>query len=301
MIIVMKPQISAEEIEKFKSRIEKLGLEIHESGGLNYHIFGLMGETTKIDARSFLALDYIEKVIRVQEPYLKANRLFHPQDTVINVGSKKIGGGSFAVIAGPCSVESEEQIIEIASDVKNAGAIFLRGGAFKPRTSPYTFQGLGLDGLELLKIAREKTGLPIVSELLSVEFLEKFVEDVDIIQIGARNMQNYELLKEVGKTHKPVILKRGLSATVEELILAAEYILIQGNENVILCERGIRTFERFTRNTLDLSAIPVIKHLSHLPVIVDPSHATGEWWLVAPLVYEKQESPISAIPLTTPS
>lgn len=214
---------------------------------------------------------------------MKANRLFHPVDTCVNVDGRIIGGDNFAVIAGPCSVESEEQIVSIAKEVKASGATFLRGGAFKPRSSPYSFQGLRGDGLELLKIARQETGLPIVSELMSTEHLEQFEQDVDVIQIGARSMQNFELLKEVGKIQKPIILKRGLSATIEELLLAAEYVLAHGNENVILCERGIRTFESYTRNTLDLSAIPVIKRLSHLPVIVDPSHASGLWWLVEPL------------------
>jgi len=283
MIIVMKPKTSEKEIAKVKKKIADFGCEIHESQGLNYTILGLIGNTSSIDPGVLMALDSIEKVIHVQEPYMKANRLFHPEDTVINVGDKKIGGEDFAVIAGPCSVESEEQIVSIAKEVKKAGANFLRGGAFKPRTSPYSFQGLRDAGLELLKTARQETGLPIVSELMSTEYLDRFAEDVDIIQIGARNMQNYELLKEVGKIKKPVILKRGLSATIEELLLAAEYILAQGNENVILCERGIRTFEKYTRNTLDLGAIPVIKKYSHLPVIVDPSHAGGLWWLVEPM------------------
>ncbi|MGI6449946.1 MAG: 3-deoxy-7-phosphoheptulonate synthase [Desulfitobacteriia bacterium] len=283
MIIVMEPKTPVEEIKKMKLRLLELGCEVHESQGVNYHIFGLVGNTSAVDADRLRALDGVEKVIRVQEPYKIANRLFHPEDTVVKIGDKKIGGDYFAVIAGPCSVESEEQITSIAEDVQKAGAGFLRGGAFKPRSSPYSFQGLRESGLELLKQAREKTGLPIVSELMSIEHLELFVADVDVIQIGARNMQNFELLKEVGKIRKPVILKRGLSATVEELLLAAEYVLAQGNENVILCERGIRTFEKYTRNTLDLGSIPVIKKLSHLPVIVDPSHAGGLWWLVEPM------------------
>jgi len=283
MIIVMKPKTPEEEIEKIKCRLEDLGCGIHESKGINYHIFGLIGNTNTVDSDRILAIDSVEKVIHVQEPYKIANRLFHPEDSVVQIGDRKIGGENFAVIAGPCSVESEDQITSIAEDVKQAGAGFLRGGAFKPRSSPYSFQGLREDGLELLKIARERTGLPIVSELMSTEHLERFIEDVDVIQIGARNMQNFELLKEVGKIRKPIILKRGLSATIEELLLAAEYILAQGNENVILCERGIRTFENYTRNTLDLAAIPVIKKLSHLPVIVDPSHAGGLWWLVDPM------------------
>ncbi len=283
MIIVMKPKTSEEEIERIKCRITELGCGIHESKGVNYHVFGLIGNTNTVDADRILAIDSVEKVIKVQEPYKIANRLFHPEDSVVEIAGRKIGGEHFAVIAGPCSVESEEQITSIAHDVKQAGAGLLRGGAFKPRSSPYSFQGLREDGLELLKSAREKTGLPIVSELMSTEHLERFIEDVDVIQIGARNMQNFELLKEVGKIQKPIILKRGLSATIEELLLAAEYVLAHGNENVILCERGIRTFENYTRNTLDLSAIPVIKKLSHLPVIVDPSHAGGLWWLVDPM------------------
>ncbi|WP_368292785.1 3-deoxy-7-phosphoheptulonate synthase [Dehalobacter sp. TBBPA1] len=283
MIIVMRPKTPPEEIAKMKQKILDLGCEVHESLGVNYHILGLIGNTSSIDPDTLHANDYVEKVIHVQEPFKKVNRLFHPEDTVISVGDRKIGGDTFAVIAGPCSVESETQIVGIAEAVKKSGAAFLRGGAFKPRSSPYSFQGLREDGLELLKIARAKTGLPIVSELMSTEYLERFVEDVDVIQIGARNMQNFELLKEIGKIQKPVILKRGLSSTIEELLLAAEYILAHGNENVIFCERGIRTFENYTRNTLDLTAVPVIKKLSHLPVIVDPSHAAGLWWLVEPM------------------
>ncbi|HHV65301.1 MAG TPA: 3-deoxy-7-phosphoheptulonate synthase [Peptococcaceae bacterium] len=283
MIIVMEPKTPDEVINKLRERLLDLGCEIHESQGVNYRIFGLIGNTSSVDADRLRALDGVEKVIRVQEPYKIANRLFHPEDTIVQIGNKKIGGDHFAVIAGPCSVESEDQIISIAEDVQKAGAGFLRGGAFKPRSSPYSFQGLRENGLELLKLAREKTGLPIVSELMSLEHLELFIENVDVIQIGARNMQNFELLKEVGKTCKPIILKRGLSATIEELLLAAEYILAQGNDQVILCERGIRTFEKYTRNTLDLSSVPVIKKLSHLPVIVDPSHAGGIWWLVEPM------------------
>lgn len=221
--------------------------------------------------------------IGVDEPFKKANRKLHKEDTIINVKGRIIGGGGLTVIAGPCSVESEEQIISIAKQVKKSGATFLRGGAFKPRTSPYSFQGLREEGLELLKLAREKTGLPIVTEIMCPYMVEKFAEEVDIIQVGARNMQNFELLKELGKIRKPILLKRGLSATIEEFIMAAEYIMAGGNNEVILCERGIRTFENFTRNTLDLSAIPAIKKLSHLPIIVDPSHASGLWWMVQPL------------------
>ncbi len=283
MIIVMKSKVPQEQIEKIKRKMISLGCEVHESKGENYHLLGLVGDTSKIDPSIINANRNVERVIFVQEPYKKANRIFHPKDTVISVGDKAIGGDNFTVIAGPCSVESKEQIIDIAQNVKNDGASFLRGGAFKPRTSPYSFQGLREGGLELLKIAREKTGLPIVTELMSTDYLDIFAENVDVIQIGARNMQNFDLLKEVGKINKPVLLKRGMSATIEELLMAAEYIMSEGNENVILCERGIRTFEKYTRNTLDLSAIPVIKKHSHLPVIVDPSHAAGLWWLVEPL------------------
>ena len=225
----------------------------------------------------------VDKVMRVQEPFKRANRSFHPEDSVIDVSGVKIGGRKLAVIAGPCSVENEKQIVGVAKSVKLAGAALLRGGAFKPRTSPYSFQGLKEEGLDLLKIARKETGLPIVTEIMSARMLERFVEDVDLIQVGARNMQNFELLKELGRTNVPVLLKRGLSATIEEWLMAAEYIMAGGNDNVILCERGIRTFETYTRNTLDLSAIPAVKKLSHLPVIVDPSHAAGLWWMVEPM------------------
>ncbi len=283
MIIVLNQNAADEDVEKIKKKMISLGCEIHESRGTNYHIFGLVGDTSCIDPSLIEANRNVDRLISVQEPYKKANRLFHPEKTVVNVEGKEIGGGEFAVIAGPCSVESEEQIVSIAESIKESGAAFLRGGAYKPRTSPYSFQGLGEQGLELLKLAREKTGMPIVTELMSPDKIGKFVADVDIIQIGARSMQNFDLLKEVGKTSKPVLLKRGMSATIEELLMAAEYIMSEGNERVILCERGIRTFEKYTRNTLDLSAIPVIKKYSHLPVIVDPSHASGYWWLVEPL------------------
>ncbi len=283
MIIVMKPKTTDEKIEKIKRKMESLGCSIHESKGQNYHLIGLVGDTSRIDPSQIQANRSVEKLIFVQEPYKKANRLFHPEETVVKINDKEIGGNKFSVIAGPCSVESQEQIISIAEDIKESGAAFLRGGAYKPRTSPYSFQGLRDEGLELLKIAKEKTGLPIVTELMSADKLEKFIENVDIIQIGARNMQNFDLLKEVGKTNKPILLKRGMSATIEELLMAAEYVMSEGNEKVILCERGIRTFEKYTRNTLDLSAIPVIKKYSHLPVIVDPSHASGLWWLVEPM------------------
>ena len=283
MIIVLKPQTPEKEIEEIRNRVLMLGCQIHESKGVNYHIMGLVGETSNIDPDHLKANTNVEKLIRVQEPYKRVNRLFHPENTTITVGGQTIGGGNFSVIAGPCSVESEEQIVEIAQEVKKAGAGFLRGGAFKPRSSPYSFQGMRESGLDLLKIARERTGLPIVSELMSTAHLDIFVEDVDIIQIGARNMQNFELLKELGQVDKPILLKRGLSATIEELLMAAEYIVAAGNGKVILCERGIRTFENYTRNTLDLAAVPVLKKLSHLPVIVDPSHASGLWWLVEPM------------------
>jgi 3-deoxy-7-phosphoheptulonate synthase len=256
---------------------------VYESVGLNHHILGVVGDTSDIESGTFQTISIVDKVILVQEPYKKANRLFHPDNTIVNVKDSSIGGKKLAIIAGPCSVESEEQILSIANSVKNSGAGFLRGGAFKPRTSPYAFQGLKREGLELLKIAREKTGLPIVTEIMSTEFLDEFVEQVDVIQVGARNMQNFDLLRQLGKTNKPILLKRGLSATIEELLMSAEYIMAGGNENVILCERGIRTFEKYTRNTLDLSAIPAIKKLSHLPVIIDPSHAAGLWWMVEPM------------------
>lgn len=283
MVIVLNPEVEEKEVDKMKKKIKELGLEIHESKGKNYRLLGLIGDTSIIDPEIIEANRNVEKVIVVQEPFKKANRVFHPDDSVINIGQKTIGGKKLAIIAGPCSVESKDQILNIAKNVKKSGAGFLRGGAFKPRTSPYSFQGMKEEGLELLKYAKEKTGLPIVTELMSPNHLDKFVEEVDVIQIGARNMQNFDLLKEVGKTGKPILLKRGLSATIEEFLMSAEYILAQGNEKVILCERGIRTFENYTRNTLDLSAVPAIKKLSHLPVIVDPSHAAGLWWMVEPL------------------
>jgi 3-deoxy-7-phosphoheptulonate synthase len=283
MIIVMKVGTPKNEIEAFKGRLEQKGLIVHEDFGDKYCILGLIGDTTSLDPEQIQAYESVEKVMVVQEPYKKANRLFHPEDSIININGRTIGGDKLAVIAGPCSVESEDQIVSIAEDVKESGAGFLRGGAFKPRTSPYSFQGMELEGLELLKIAREKTGLPIVTELMGTKMLDKFVEDVDVIQVGARNMQNFELLKELGKIDKPILLKRGLCATIEELLMSAEYIMAGGNENIILCERGIRTYETYTRNTLDLSAIPAIKKQSHLPVIVDPSHAAGLWWMVEPL------------------
>jgi len=243
-------------------------------------IIGCIGDTVRIDPRLFEVDQSVDKVMHVQEPYKLANRAFHPEDTIVDVSGIPVGGGHMAMIAGPCSVESEEQVIDVAKAVKEAGANMLRGGAFKPRTSPYSFQGLGLEGLEMLCRAKEETGLPIVTELMSGEYLDIFDEKVDLIQIGARNMQNFDLLKQLGRTKRPILLKRGLNATYEEWIMSAEYIMASGNENVILCERGVRTFETYTRNTLDLQAIPVLKKMTHLPVVVDPSHAGGKWWLV---------------------
>jgi 3-deoxy-7-phosphoheptulonate synthase len=284
MIIVLKADVKEEAIEKLIDKISGQGLIVHDikRGGVG-RMLGLVGDIPQALEDSLDRVDLVESVLKVREPYKLSGRRFHPEDTVVSVGDAKIGGGNFAVIAGPCSVESEEQILSIARDISNSGAKFLRGGAFKPRTSPYSFHGLGLDGLELLKIAKQKTNLPIVTEILSQEHLENFAEDVDIIQIGARNMQNFTLLREVGSLKKPVLLKRGLSSTLEELLMAAEYVINGGSDQVILCERGIRTFETSTRNTLDLSAVPVLKQKSHLPVIVDPSHGTGYWYLVEPL------------------
>ena len=283
MIIVMNPKCSEVEVEKVKKVIEQHGAITHLSQGSTYCILGVVGETRGIDSNKLLRFEGVDKVLKVEEPFKKANRLFKPEDTIIDVNGSIIGGKNLTVMAGPCSVESEEQIIEIAKSVKESGATFLRGGAFKPRTSPYSFQGLEMEGLELLKKARAATGLPIVTEIMSTDYIDQFERDVDVIQIGARNMQNFDLLKQIGKTSKPILLKRGLSATIEEWLMSAEYIMASGNENIILCERGIRTFETYTRNTLDLSAIPVVKKLSHLPVIVDPSHAAGYWYLVEPL------------------
>ena len=283
MIVVMKNGYTQEELNEVIEAIEKNGVEVDKIDGLSTSVLGLVGDTAYVDPDELLTFKCVEKVLKVQEPYKKANKLFHPEPTIVDVNGTKIGGGHLGIMAGPCSVESEEQVVAVAKAVKAAGANFLRGGAFKPRTSPYSFQGLKLEGLELLKIAKQETGLPIVTELMSAEYLDKFVEDVDVIQIGARNMQNFDLLKEVGKTKTPVLLKRGMSSTIEEWLMSAEYIMAGGNENVILCERGIRTFETATRNTLDLSAVPVIKEKSHLPIIIDPSHATGKRDLVEPL------------------
>lgn len=283
MVIVMKPGTPEQEWKKIKENLEGRGYQINEIVGSGQTILGVIGDTSALDMNMLKVNECVDKVMRVQEPFKRANRSFHPEDSVIDVSGVKIGGRKLAVIAGPCSVENEKQIVGVAKSVKLAGATLLRGGAFKPRTSPYSFQGLKEEGLALLKIARKETGLPIVTEIMSARMLERFVEDVDLIQVGARNMQNFELLKELGRTNVPVLLKRGLSATIEEWLMAAEYIMAGGNDNVILCERGIRTFETYTRNTLDLSAIPAVKKLSHLPVIVDPSHAAGLWWMVEPM------------------
>ncbi len=283
MIIILKQKAEQEEIEKLTSILENQGVKVNPVIGTDISILGLVGDTSRIDKEQIEANEIVEKVMHVQEPFKKANRMFHPEATIIDVNGQKIGGNKITMIAGPCSVESEEQIIEIAEDVKNIGANFLRGGAFKPRTSPYAFQGLKYEGLELLKKAKAKTGLPIVTEIMSPYDIEFFNENVDVIQVGARNMQNFDLLKELGQLNKPILLKRGLSATLEEVLMSAEYIMAGGNENVILCERGIRTFETYTRNTLDLSAVPALKKLSHLPVVIDPSHATGKYWMVEPL------------------
>ena len=282
MIIVVKNNCEKSQYDNLVDWIEDLGLDVHVSVGHESTVLGLVGDTSKIDVDLISTIDIVEKVQKVSEPFKNANRKFHPEDTIIDVLGNKIGGDNFTFIAGPCSIESESQIIEVAKAVKQAGATFLRGGAFKPRTSPYAFQGLKGEGLSLLLKAKEETGMPIVTELLSVSHLDLF-KDVDIIQVGARNMQNFELLKEVGRTGKPILLKRGLANTLQELLMSAEYVMAEGNNNVILCERGIRTFETATRNTLDLSAVPVLRSLTHLPIIVDPSHATGQSRLVEPL------------------
>lgn len=283
MVIIMRIDTPSKEIDVIKEKIEKQNCMVNVSVGSTQCVIGIVGDTTQIDLRGIEANEYVIKVMHVQQPYKLVNRIFHPESSQINVDGQVIGGNKISIIAGPCSVESEEQIVAIAKSVKESGASFLRGGAYKPRTSPYSFQGLKLEGLELLKLAKKETGLPIVTEIMSPDMIDEFVEDVDLIQVGARNMQNFDLLKQLGKTRKPILLKRGLSATIEELLMSAEYIMSEGNENVILCERGIRTFETYTRNTLDLSAIPAIKKLSHLPVIVDPSHACGKWWMVEAL------------------
>lgn len=284
MIAVLKHGTTSSQIQHLVDWLKQMNLDVHISEGTEVTILGLIGDTSRVDMDLLKTLDIVDSVKRISEPFKQANRKFHPNDTIVDIGSVKIGGGNFAMIAGPCSVESEEQIIEIAKSVKASGANILRGGAFKPRTSPYAFQGMKAEGIRLLQLAREATGLPIVTEIMNISTLDLFA-DVDIIQVGARNMQNFDLLKELGKTQKPILLKRGLANTIEELLMSAEYIMSEGNEQVILCERGIRTFETATRNTLDLSAVSVLHSKTHLPVIVDPSHATGHANLVAPMAY----------------
>ncbi|MGN8875855.1 3-deoxy-7-phosphoheptulonate synthase [Pseudoflavonifractor sp. HCP28S3_F10] len=283
MVVVMKPGTQVQDINALVAKFQTMGLKVGVTNGVGCTILGLVGDTTAVDMDKISINPHVERVMRVQEPYKKANRKFHPEDSVVDVQGVKIGGGNFGVIAGPCSVESEEQVTGIARSVKASGACMLRGGAFKPRTSPYSFQGMGVEGLDLLLEAKADTGLPIVSEIMAPRMVEVFEEKVDLVQIGARNMQNFDLLKEVGRMSKPILLKRGLSNTYEEWIMSAEYIMAGGNENVILCERGVRTFETYTRNTLDLSAIPAIRKMSHLPIVVDPSHAAGMYWMVEPL------------------
>ena len=283
MVVIMKPGTEQSDIRKLVAKFETMNLKVGVTNGVGCTILGLVGDTVHLDVDEIMLNEHVERVMRVQEPYKKANRKFHPEDSVVDVNGIKVGGGNFAVIAGPCSVESEEQIVAVAKDVSQSGAAMLRGGAFKPRTSPYSFQGMGVPGLNLLLEAKAETGMPIVTELMSPHFCELFEEKVDLVQIGARNMQNFDLLKEVGKMTKPILLKRGLANTYEEWIMSAEYIMASGNENVILCERGIRTYETYTRNTLDVAAIPAIKRMSHLPIIVDPSHSGGYSWLVEPL------------------
>ncbi len=279
MIAILKRGTTPEQTEHLIQWLKHMDLDVHVSEGKEFTILGLVGDTSRVDMELLNSLEIVENVRRVSEPFKQANRKFHPNDSVISCGDVKIGGGHFAMIAGPCSVESEEQIIEVATSVKASGANILRGGAFKPRTSPYAFQGLKDAGIQMLLKAKEATGMPIITEIMNTRSLDLF-EDVDIIQVGARNMQNFDLLQELGKTKKPILLKRGLANTLQELLMSAEYIMSEGNENIILCERGIRTYENYTRNTLDLSAIPVLHELSHLPVVVDPSHATGRSSLV---------------------
>ena len=284
MIAVLKNSATDSQIESIVEWIRSVGLDVHISRGEYQTVLGLIGDTAKIDGDLLAGLEVVESVTRISEPFKSANRKVHPDDTVVKVGDTSVGGDIFTFIAGPCSVESEEQLIGIAREVKRLGATMLRGGAFKPRTSPYDFQGLKAEGIDLLVEAKKETGLPIVTEIMNANHLPLF-EDVDVIQVGARNMQNFELLKELGKTRKPILLKRGLANTMKEWLMSAEYIMAGGNENVILCERGIRTFETYTRNTLDLSAVSVLKELTHLPVIVDPSHATGVARYVKPMAF----------------
>ena len=282
MIAVLKRGTTPAQTQHLVDWLKHMNLDVHISEGSEMTVLGLIGDTSRVDMDLLKSLDMVETVKRVSEPFKQANRKFHPQDTIVEAGNVRIGRGHFAMIAGPCSVESEEQIIEVARAVKASGANILRGGAFKPRTSPYAFQGMKSQGIELLLKAKEATGLPIVTEIMNISTLDLF-ENVDIIQVGARNMQNFDLLKELGKTHKPILLKRGLANTIQELLMSAEYIMSEGNDQIILCERGIRTFETATRNTLDLSAVSVLHNLTHLPVVVDPSHATGKSYLVPPM------------------
>lgn len=284
MIIVLKKGTEQQEMDRLTDMITGLGgITVNPIVGTDLTILGLIGDTSRIDHSQIESFRCVDKIMHVAEPFKKANRMFHPEPTVVDVAGVKVGGKKLAVMAGPCSVENRDQITYVAQKVKDAGAAILRGGAFKPRTSPYSFQGLKYEGLELLCQAREATGLPIVSEIMSPRDIDVFVDKVDLIQVGARNMQNFDLLRQLGQTKKSILLKRGLSATIEEWLMSAEYIMAEGNPNVILCERGIRTFETYTRNTVDLGAIPAVKKLSHLPVIVDPSHGTGKWWMVEPL------------------
>lgn len=283
MIIVLKPRTTKQDIVRVEDMVKARGLDTHIIEGSEMTIIGCIGDTTRIDMKLFEVDPAVTKVMHVQEPYKLASRAFHPEDSTVDVSGVKVGCGHLALIAGPCSVESTEQVLMIAQAAKESGANLLRGGAFKPRTSPYSFQGMGLEGLDILCEARAATGLPIVTELMSTKYLDKFNEKVDLIQIGARNMQNFDLLKQLGQIERPILLKRGLNATYEEWFMSAEYIMASGNENIILCERGVRTFESYTRNTLDLQSIPVVRKLTHLPIIVDPSHAGGKWWLVEPM------------------
>lgn len=278
MIITLKKNAPEEEVKKIREHFESMNLRVNMIKGDEYNVFGLVGDTARLDERKIMANQWVENVQRVSAPYKLANRMFHPEDSVVDVAGIPVGGESpVVVIGGPCSVEGEDQAVRIAKEVKEAGGCMLRGGAYKPRTSPYSFQGLGYEGIVDLVRAREKTGLPIVSELMSVDKIDEFEENVDLVQIGARNMQNFDLLKAVGHMHKPILLKRGMSAAIEDWIMSAEYIMANGNPNVILCERGIRTFEKYTRNTMDLAVIPIIKEKTHLPIIIDPSHSTGNW------------------------
>lgn len=282
MIAVLKQGTTPDQVSHLVGWLKRMNLDVHVSEGQEITVLGLIGDTSRVDMDLLKSLEIVETVKRVSEPFKQANRKFHPKDTIIQIGNVRIGGGYFAMIAGPCSVESEEQIIEVARAVKESGAHILRGGAFKPRTSPYAFQGMKGEGIRLLELAKQETGLPIITEIMNINDLPLF-ENVDVIQVGARNMQNFDLLKELGKTRVPILLKRGLANTLQELLMSAEYIMSEGNEQVILCERGIRTFETYTRNTLDLSAVSVLHELSHLPVVVDPSHATGKAKLVPPM------------------